>query len=441
MLVATVCLATVMMVAVPTGAVAAMTSCRARNVTKDEPSETNLQVVIDAADLGDTIAVRGVCRGTFGFPQDISIVGHATTAVPVATLNADGSGQVVHVRASSTVTFTDLKITGGNTYGAGSGIYNQGTLTLMDTLVRDNRTHIIYGAVFNAGTLNLSGSSFVRRNRGGGIWNEGTLTMNDGSSVTQNRAGEGIDNAGVLVMNDSSSVSANGILSEITNKAGATTTMNDSSSVSGNTSTGGVAVDMWGGELTMNGSSSVLHNASEGIGILSPATVTMNDTSSVRGNGSGYGGIYNGGTLIMNGASRVAHNTASSTAGGIYNNGGSITLNGSSLITGNVSARGGGGVTMRHGTLILNDSSQITGNTAVTNGGGVTIRNNSALTMNGLSTITGNRMDYNDDGLGAGGGVYCRLGTITGVVKGGNVNDNYRGPTGTRENNVVIVDC
>ena len=96
---------------------------------------------------------------------------------------------------------------------------------------------------------------------------------------------------------------------------------------------------------------------------------------------------------------------------------------------------------MRHGTLIMNDSSQITGNTAVTNGGGVTIRLNSSLTMNGLSTVTGNRMDYDADGLGAGGGVYCRLGTITGVVKGGNVNDNYRGPTGTRENNVVIVDC
>jgi hypothetical protein len=185
----------------------------------------------------------------------------------------------------------------------------------------------------------------------------------------------------------------------------------------------------------------VLHNAGQGIGILSPATVTMNDTSSVRGNGSGYGGIYNSGTLIMNDASRVAHNTASSTAGGIYNNGGSITLNGSSTVTGNTSARGGGGVTMRHGTLVMNDSSQITGNTAVTNGGGVTIRNGSALTMNGLSSIMGNRMDFDDDGLGAGGGVYCRLGTITGVVKGGNVNDNYRGPTGTRENNVVIVDC
>ena len=436
--VATVCLATVM-VSLPAGAAAATTSCRARNVTKDRPSRSDLQVVMDAADAGDTIAVRGVCVGTFAIHESLTIVGHATTDAPVPTLNGDGAGQVVHIRASSTVTLTNLTITGGHTYGAGGGIYNQGTLTLVDAMVRGNRTHWAQGgAVYNGGTLVLNGSSSVLRNRGGGIYNDGTVTMNDRSSVRLHLNNVGIDNHGTVTMNGSSSVRRNRYAGVET---WASFTMNDSSSVSGNRgSQGGIAVDH--GDLVMNGSSSVHGNRQVGIAVYFGTSATMNDSSSVRGNRGGYGGgVFLGGTLTMNDASRVTGNVAARTGGGIYDTSGDLILNGTSSVTGNTSARGGGGVTVDGGSMTLSDASHVTGNTALVNGGGIAVRSFGALTMNGTSSVTGNRMDYDDDGVGTGGGVYCRRGTITGVVKAGNVNDNYRGPTGTRENNVVIVDC
>lgn len=58
--------------------------------------------------------------------------------------------------------------------------------------------------------------------------------------------------------------------------------------------------------------------------------------------------------------------------------------------------------------------------------------------MTASSSVTGNRADVDDDSIGTGGGVLGCLGSLIGVVDGGNVNDNYLGSTGLTESNVVM---
>jgi hypothetical protein len=62
--------------------------------------------------------------------------------------------------------------------------------------------------------------------------------------------------------------------------------------------------------------------------------------------------------------------------------------------------------------------------------------------MNGVSSITGNTSDADDNGVGNGGGVWLPCsGTFTGGVDGGNVNDNYRGSASPVENNIGVASC
>jgi nitrous oxidase accessory protein NosD len=91
---------------------AVVNTCRARNVTKDRPSRLNLQLVIDAADPGDTIAVRYVCVGNFTIAKDLRLVGRSTREVPRPVLDANGEGRVLTV--SGNVRLANLVITGGS---------------------------------------------------------------------------------------------------------------------------------------------------------------------------------------------------------------------------------------------------------------------------------------------------------------------------------------
>ena len=90
---------------------AAVNTCRARNVTKDRSTRRNLQLVIDAADPGDTIAVKYMCVGNFTIAKDLELVGRSTPDMPRPVLNANGAGRVLTV--SGNVRLGNLVITGG----------------------------------------------------------------------------------------------------------------------------------------------------------------------------------------------------------------------------------------------------------------------------------------------------------------------------------------
>jgi len=248
---------------------------------------------------------------------------------------------------------------------------------------------------------------------GGGIYNEGTLTLNR-STVSGNEATGDFYDYGGGILNDEGTV-----------------TLNDST-VSGNDAIGDYG-DYGGGIFNDAG------------------TVTLND-STVSGNDAigdygGYGGgiLNDGGTLTLT-DSTVSGNQATGYdygyGGGIDNWDGTVTLNGS-IVSGN-EATGwdeygcGGGILNDEGTVTLTDST-VSDNLATSDwesyGGGIdNYYDGATLTLNN-STVSGNRATYTDDPYyyGAwcvGGGVDNYDGTVT--LTDSTVSDNQA--TGGEEN-------
>jgi hypothetical protein len=197
----------------------------------------DLRYALSQAQPGDAISIGvvGTIDLTASLPilaRNICIQGPGANFL---TVNGVG-GSVFAVHSGTTVTLSRLAITGG--VGLGGGIYNQGTLTLNDIAVRDN----------TAGDPTNGGGT------GAGIWNDvgATLTVN-GSTVSGNSAignlsygpshGGGIANHGTLTLNNST-VSGNsasqGFGGGISNALDTSVlTLNDST-VSANSATGSI---------------------------------------------------------------------------------------------------------------------------------------------------------------------------------------------------------
>lgn len=260
--------------------------CRATNVTDGAPARATLQRAIDAADPGDTIAIRGRCVGAFRVTKDLSLLGKPSPGLPRPVLLAPPDRSALEVAgppAAVEVTLTNLRITGGS--GEHGGIHNDGTLVLRRSVVSGNRVGIT-----NHGGLSLAAGTLVRRNAGAGIANAFAVTLHGTSSVRGNdsrRSGGGIDNVGVaatVVLNDASSVSANATTKGgggIYN-AGGTVVMNDASRVSRNTAFGD-----GGGILNV-------YVAFYGTVILNDEATVWGNRADANGEGAGRGGgIWN----------------------------------------------------------------------------------------------------------------------------------------------------
>ena len=197
----------------------------------------------------------------------------------------EGGGIANHGRLvlnGSSVTGNSADDGAGN--GHGGGIANYGTMIMNgSSSVRGNSAGNTGGGIVNYGELIMNDSSSVLGNTtqlGGGIslsnrhpahLPDPAVTMNDSSSVRGNEAtqeGEGV--GGGFFFNEG------------------TVTLNDSSSVSRNSAELGGGLWTSFGTITMNDSSSVTENqAADGGGGIwsgSQGTVALNDSSSVRGN-------------------------------------------------------------------------------------------------------------------------------------------------------------
>ena len=258
---------------------AAVSKCQAKNLQQGTKESPNLQALINTANPGETIQVKGVCVGNFTTTKSLSLVGKPTKEVPAPALDANNSGRPLfvdgqNVSTSPVVTVSGLTIRNGQSTGSGAGIaLRLATLTLNDSSVTNNSS-----------TQSVGGGITVIL---------GTLTLNN-SSVTANSAVQG----GGIHVNALGGVS--------------TVTLNDSD-VSGNLAGGGSTI-RWGGGIANIGALGV---------------VVLNGSSSVHDNFAGRfgGGIYNEGTFTMNGSSSVTDNRAGEDGGGIYNDCGG-TLNG-----------------------------------------------------------------------------------------------------------------
>lgn len=145
--------------------------------------------------------------------QNITIDLNGHTLNRNTTAKADGC--VIMNLGELTITDTSTghsgTIRGGNNTNGGGGIHNEGILTLNGGTIRDNASGHSGGGIYNAGTLEISGDNTIIQNNsttklGAGIYNGtgGTVTLTSGTIQSNTNNGEhggGIYNNGTLTIN------------------------------------------------------------------------------------------------------------------------------------------------------------------------------------------------------------------------------------------------
>ena len=173
----------------------------------------SVQLAVDVAAAGDTILVDGICLGTQSrqvgannvaqtvlLTKSVTIDGSwdhpADTSTVTTTLDARGNGRVVYVDSGAAVTITNIIMRQGDATGAGNGnngggVYNAGSLTIIDAWVQEN-TAVSGAGLYNAGTLLVDNSRVMTNTatqNGGGLYSNGLDTQVLGSNLRNNRMG------------------------------------------------------------------------------------------------------------------------------------------------------------------------------------------------------------------------------------------------------------
>jgi len=277
----------------PAGAAAG--PCRVRNTQTKQlyaGAGPNLQTAIDAALPGTILRVKGLCIGIFTIGKNLKLLGRSTTGYPIPILQGSGLGTVLTLSGASTsVTLRKLSVRGGLNSSFGGGIHNEGTLTIGASSVSNNG---------------------VAGGKGGGIYNAagGTLIIND--STVSNNLAQGLGGGGGIYSDGTVKITSSILSGDATQSGGGAIrstgdlTITDST-VSGNTAPfgGGIYLDFGG--ITLSGATSIDTNtAGYGGGIFNDAgTVTMMDAAEVRANtatGNGIDPGFGGGILDCHGA-------------------------------------------------------------------------------------------------------------------------------------------
>jgi hypothetical protein len=276
--------------------------------------------------------------------NDVKIVGPGQD---VLSVSGNGSSRVFEIASRVTASLSGLTITGGNADNGG-GIYNAGSLTVVNSTIAHNWGNYESGGIYNAGSLTVTDSTFAE-NVGfvGGIGNDGTVTITDSTFFGNSGYihGGGIANGGTLTLSNStfvSNVAAHGNGGGIDNTG--TLTVSNSTFAQNETGSdgGGIANS---GSLTITNSTFAQNNASEirfrgyGGGIANDGTVTITNSTFAQNTAAHGGGIVNSeGTVTIN-ASTISGNKAETlsgdgTGGGVFNTG-TVTIN-NSIISGNI---------------------------------------------------------------------------------------------------------
>jgi hypothetical protein len=269
------------------------------NATGGDSNEITFQQGVTNIDLTRTLAP---------IAKNVSINGPNPTTKTVVQRDP-GPGVpnfgIFDINLGKTVSISDLIILGGSAGVVnGGGVYNEGTLTLSNVDCVYNSTSGLGGGICNIGTLTMYGGILDgnQAESGGGLYNTGTAILYSNGGTSQNVR------------------------------------------IRGNTATA------FGGGIGNLGTMEIWEDAEI--------------YSNMAQNG---GGIRNLGSLYMSGGS-IYDNTASQNGGGIFNGAdGTATFSGVTL-SGN-HANKGGGVYVDAGTVTL-DACTITTNTATLGSGG-----------------------------------------------------------------------
>jgi hypothetical protein len=191
--------------------------------TLDDGSAGSLRSEIAAAQSGDTIVFDPSLSGQIitlggyglGLNKNLNIEGPGANSLAISAAN---QSQVFAVAFGAQVTLSGMTIENGRSFTAsgsgwegyfdGGGILNDGTLTLSgDTLSGNVADYGDGGGIANHGTLTVTGTTLSGNSAtydGGGIANYGTLTVTS-STLSGNRAtaGGGIYNDGTMTLSGS----------------------------------------------------------------------------------------------------------------------------------------------------------------------------------------------------------------------------------------------
>jgi len=314
-----------------------------RVTTLADSGPGSLRWAIENAPAGSTITFAPRLRGgtillTGGDLQFVKNLALRGPGADVLAISGGERGYVVHVTHDVSVSITGLAFKDSKFRGnSPSFITNEGKLILSKSMVSNNRFY--------------SDSPPVSEKGGGGIYNAGTLSLID-SMVSTNESesvGGGIYNAGTLSLIDST-MSGNtargdggGIFNKSSHPSDRVSLTN--STVSGNTAqSDGGGIENDSGALTLTNSTVSGNTAqSDGGGIENDSGALTLTNSTVSGNtarGGSGGGIYSLGMLMLTNTT-VANNIAQSSGGGIYKAGNQAELT-FCTIYGNRATKGGG---------------------------------------------------------------------------------------------------
>ena len=349
----------------------------------------------NATEEADTIefATAGTFRLLAALPDLTGTLTLRNTQSASVTISGDANGdgvgnasdaRVFLIAQEANISMERLVISGGFD-DIGGGIYNQGTLALINSTVSGN-------------TVNRDTTLLSSPVRGGGIYNEGTLDLT-GSTVANNNAsannestpiaGGGIYNVGTLNLTSSivanNSVVADGDKFPYSNSEGL--------GFSNGLAYGGGVFNLG----TFNLVSSTLSNNS----VRGHGDEMMRSDTFFGYSGLGYGGgIYNGGTLTMSN-STLSDNVASG-------EGGTSTTTGFGGVAHGGSGFGfGGGIYNEDAGTISISSSTISGNRVVAKGGsgstseGTASEKGSGLALSGTAVLANTIIAGNGGASGA----------------------------------------
>ena len=349
------------------------------------------------------------------------------TSFTSCTSNSSGGGAYL---ANAPITANNLRFTECKAVNNGGGLYISptGTSNFTDCDFSNNfvTSSESKGGSFyiNQNTVNMNGGSVSasKATNGGGIYQAGTLNINDVtiSECYATEKGGGIYQGGTVTAD---SISINSSIA----KQGGGIYSSGSLTIKGSGTVNGckaknVTIDPDTGEATIAGSFTAdnfgggIYKNLEKLDLTS-AGFSISGCQAYDGGGVYYAVAdkaftFSAGTI---GGAEDNRNTAARNGGGIYQSAGTLTLSGGSLI-GNTAAENGGGVYQAGGTATMSGGN-ISQNEATVNGGGVFASGNT-FTLSG-GTIGGSADDANTAVMGAGvfvdDGTSATFGSSTGA--------------------------
>lgn len=328
---------------------------------------------------GSVIAVQA---GTFNenvvIDQSVTIQGQG---IGVTVIDGQDSGSVLEIEAGSEVTLQDMTLQNGSSVNGGGGIYNEGTLTITNLLIQNNEAPCADGGgVLNWAQVTMQDIELTNNvaNFGAAFSNARDATASaERITVTQNDAVRCVD-----VLGEAGGIENSGIFS-LTN-----------SLIQQNTADG-AGGGIGNGRILTVTLSTIENNATAGSGggiyniydLNVAATATLID-STIRGNTAVSGaGVNNAGTFHLISSLVYANSAGAGPGGGIHNvndtgQTGLLYVT-NSTISGNQAGQGGGVHNEGSGTTAVIRSSTIVENAGSAGSGGNLFNDTGTITLAG----------------------------------------------------------